>query len=279
MIDLHTHSSMSDGVLSPSELVKHAARNGVTVLALTDHDTIAGLAEAQEAASREGIRFVPGIELNIEWHTGEFHLLGLCLKSFSEQLLAIIDYLQGERKRRNREILRKMAEAGFSVCYEELERSVSMGLIGRPHIADYMVSKKFVRTRQQAFDKYLAKDRPLYDEIAGVPIENAVSAIKSSGGVSVVAHPLSLYAAWGKMEELFTDFYAKGIAGIEAWHPAARVGDCERLEALAQKTGLFVPAGSDFHGESVRSDRAIGHTAGGIAIEDRFLAGIASVSP
>jgi predicted metal-dependent phosphoesterase TrpH len=145
-----------------------------------------------------------------------------------------------------------------------------MGLIGRPHIAEYMVSKKIVKTRQEAFDKYLGKDRPLYDEIIGVSLKDAVNAIQSSGGTAIVAHPLSLYTAWGKMEDLFTFFRDKGVAGIEAWHPSARVIDCERLEALARKTGLCVTAGSDFHGKTVRSDRMLGCTAGGTPIDDRF---------
>jgi predicted metal-dependent phosphoesterase TrpH len=282
MVDLHTHSNRSDGELSPSELARYAAKNGVTVWALTDHDTTEGLAEAQKAASEAGIRFVPGIELNIDWHTGEFHLLGLCLQSVSDQLLSIIDYLRHERKRRNREIIKKIAGAGFDVCYEEMEAflrngagserlapSRADGIIGRPHIAGYMAFKRIVKTRQEAFDKYLGKDRPFYEEIAGVKLGDAVSAIRSSRGVAVTAHPLSLYTAWGKMEELFLFFKEQGVEGIEAWHPAARAVECERLEALAQKTGLFVTAGSDYHGESTRRGRQLGWAAGAL-IDDRF---------
>ena len=282
MVDLHTHSNRSDGELSPSELARLAAKSGVTVWALTDHDTTEGLAEAQKAAAEAGIRFVPGIELNIDWPTGEFHLLGLCLQTVSDQLLAIIEYLRRERSRRNREIIKKIAGAGFDANYEEMETFLREGVdserlaphrvngtIGRPHIAGYMAFKRIVKTRQEAFDKYLGKDRPFYDEIAGVKLQDAVSAIRSSHGIAVTAHPLSLYTAWGKMEELFLFFKEQGVQGIEAHHPAARPVECERLETLAKKTGMLVTAGSDYHGESTRRDRRLGWAAG-TPIDDRF---------
>jgi predicted metal-dependent phosphoesterase TrpH len=110
----------------------------------------------------------------------------------------------------------------------------------------------------------------MYDEIEGVPLERAVAAVRESGGVSVVAHPLSLHVAWGRLDEAFAFFREKGVDGVEAWHPAARVGDCERIEALARKTGFFVTAGSDFHGKAARSDSRIGTTAGNMPIGGRF---------
>jgi predicted metal-dependent phosphoesterase TrpH len=271
LVDLHTHSDRSDGELSPSELARLAAESGIGVWALTDHDTTAGLAEARSESAAAGIRFVPGIELNIEWKTGEFHLLGLAIQK-SERLMSIIGYLQNERDRRNKKIFEKMQDAGFDVDYDEMRQCIrNQGNIGRPHIADYLVRKKIVRTRQTAFDKYIGKDRPLYDEIAGVPLAEAVEAVKSSGGVAVVAHPLSLHVAWGKMGDLFAFFKRKGVEGIEAWHPAARVNECERLEALAGKAGLFITAGSDFHGKAARVDSRIGTTAGNMPIGERFL--------
>ncbi|MDR1785517.1 MAG: PHP domain-containing protein [Spirochaetaceae bacterium] len=270
MVDFHTHSTLSDGHLAPAELLAQAKERGISVLALTDHDTVEGLPEARKAAEDAGIRFIPGIELNIKWTTGEFHLLGLGLGEISEELSDIIGDLQAERKRRNRTIITKLSAAGFKVSMEELEATVHQGLIGRPHIAEYLVSKNYVRTQQEAFDRYLAKDRPMYDEIEGALLDDAVSAITSSGGVPVTAHPLSLYTAWGRMGELFAYFAAKGILGIEAWHPAARPVECERLENLARKTGLIVTAGSDFHGGATRNERVLGYTSGGVPIGDRF---------
>jgi predicted metal-dependent phosphoesterase TrpH len=270
MIDLHTHSSASDGTFTPSELVDYAAKKGVTVLALTDHDTTDGLDEAADQAKKDGITFVRGIELNIEWPTGEFHLLGLGLQSVSPSLFSIISYLQKERNTRNEKMAAKLQEGGIPISLQEVVDRFHTNAPGRPHFAQLMVEKGIVKYRQQAFDKYLAKGRPYYVDRAGADLAMAVEAIKSSGGVPVQAHPLSLYVSWGKMDETMAAIHAKGVVGLEAYHPGIRVAEGERLESLARKLGMFVTAGSDFHGEKVRADRHIGYTTGGKKIDDRF---------
>ncbi|OJF77218.1 MAG: phosphatase [Treponema sp. CETP13] len=270
MIDLHSHSTASDGVFSPSELVNYANKEGITVLALTDHDTIDGLAEAQKTALKTGITFVPGIEIQIQWPTGEFHLLGLSLKSISPTLVKIINLLQKGRKDRNLEIINRMNQAGMDITLEEVSKKYNVSTIGRPHIAAWMVDHGVVKKRQLAFDKYLAKGRPFYVERVGASLDEAIVAIKESGGIPVIAHPLSLYVSWGKIEPILKDIHDRGVEGLEAWHPGARVVECERLEKMAHKLGFFVTGGSDFHGQSVRTDRFLGKTAGNRTIDDRF---------
>jgi len=271
MIDLHTHSTASDGQLSPTELVALAAHKNISVLALTDHDTTAGLAEAEVAARDQGIHFIRGIELNIEWPRGEFHLLGLGLQQESAGLLKICSDLQEGRITRNREIMQKMKDDGFDVSYEELvELNGDATCIGRPHVAAYLMEKKICKQRQQAFDKYLGKGRPYYVERTAADLHDAIFAIQDSGGVPVLAHPLSLYVSWGKMNETLSDLQLTGIEGLEAWHSGVRVGEAMRLEEYARKLGFFVTAGSDFHGEHIRKDRKLGYTAGMREIEDRF---------
>ncbi|WP_428770711.1 PHP domain-containing protein [Treponema sp. HNW] len=270
MIDLHTHSSASDGSFSPSDLIAYAAARGLSVLALTDHDTLAGLDEAAKAADGAGIGFIPGIELNIEWPRGEFHLLGLGLYNPAPSLHALIDFLQEKRKKRNAEIIEKLNDLGMDTDLKDLEQMFHSSVIGRPHIADYLVSRRFVKTRQQAFDRYLAKGRPCYAERRGLELKDAVEAIKKSGGVPVLAHPMSLYVAWGKLPGVLHEIFETGVEGIEAWHPGARVGECKRLEETGRQIGFFITAGSDFHGEK-RPDRKIGKTAGQKPIEDSFL--------
>lgn len=271
MIDLHTHSSASDGALSPKNLISYAAEKNISVLALCDHDTVEGIQEAQEEAQKRNITFIPGIELDIQWPTGEFHLLGLGLQNFSKELLTITKELQEDRNLRNITIAEKMKNDGLAIDFAEIKEKHPSGCIGRPHFAEYLVEKKIVKTRQQAFDKYLGKGRPYYVAKTGADLEKAVSAIKTSGGVPVLAHPLSLYVSWGKIEGVLTELHQKGIQGIEAWHPGARVGECKRLETLGKELGFFITAGSDFHGERIRSDRKIGHSAGLTKIEDRFF--------
>lgn len=270
MIDLHTHSSASDGTFTPAELVDYAAEKHISVLAITDHDTVDGLKEAASEASVKGITFVPGVELNIQWPTGEFHLLGLGLQSISPELTSIIEFLKQERNNRNEKIAARIKEAGLPLTLEEVTERFNTNSIGRPHFAQMMVEKGIVKTRQQAFDRYLAKGRPLYVDRAGADLAEAVTAIKTSGGIPVQAHPLSIYVAWGKMDDTMKLIRNAGVEGLEAYHPGVRVSEGERLEQLARKLGMFVTAGSDFHGAKVRADRHIGYTTGGRKIDDRF---------
>ena len=270
MVDLHTHTKASDGQYSPAELVQKAADKGISVLAITDHDTVSGLTEGKKAADKAGITFLPGIELNIEWPTGEFHLLGLGFKQVSSELQSVIDELQKNRAARNHSIVEKMNADGIEVTFDDIQNMFPGRSLGRPHFAAFLVERKIVKNRQQAFDKYLAKGRPWYADRTGADLDEAVEAIKTSGCVPVLAHPLSLYVSWGKIEEVLKNIRNKGVSGLEAWHPGARVVECERLEETAKKLGFFVTAGSDFHGESIRADRRLGHTAGDCKIDDRF---------
>ena len=268
MIDLHTHSTASDGILTPSELVKHAASHNVTVMALTDHDTVDGLEEAAKTARETGITFVSGVELNIQWPTGEFHLLGLGLKKIGDELSSVLNRLKNGRNERNMLMIERIKQAGFDADLDEIKAKFNTECIGRPHFAAYMVEKKIVKTRQQAFDKYLAKNAPWYIERTGADLDEAINAIKLSGGRPVMAHPLSIYVSFGKIRPVLEGLKERGIEGLEAFHPGARVGEGLRLEELARDIGFFVTAGSDYHGEAVRADRKIGHTCGGKKIEE-----------
>ncbi|MDE5898203.1 MAG: PHP domain-containing protein [Treponemataceae bacterium] len=270
MIDLHTHSTASDGQYAPAALVRKAQEKGISVLALTDHDTADGLAEAAAEAERAGVVFVPGIELNISFPTGEFHLLGLGLRTVSPSLAKIIAALQAERNERNEAVAERLRAAGIAVSLADVQREFPGKVLGRPHFAAWLERHKVVRTRQAAFDKYLGSGRPCYVGRAGADFDDAVAAVYESGGLPVIAHPLSLYLSWGKLESALADFTERGLAGLEAWHPCARVGECEHLERIARSLGLFVTAGSDFHGEEVRRDRRPGHTSGGRKIDGRF---------
>ena len=270
MIDLHSHSSASDGQLSPTALAGYAAGKGLSVWALTDHDTVDGLRDAARACIEHNIIFSPGIELNIQWQSGEFHLLGHALRRLSPELKATIDYLSESRRNRNLEIIDKMRKDGIEVSLDELEQKYATTQIGRPHFASHLMEIGKIKHRQEAFDRFLGKGRPWYVEHAGENLEVAVEAIKTSGGVPVIAHPLSLYVGWSHMEETIASIKEQGVEGLEAWHPAARVGEAMRLEELAKKLGMFVTAGSDWHGKGVRADRHLGRTSGDKKIDDRF---------
>ncbi|MBR4179899.1 MAG: PHP domain-containing protein [Treponema sp.] len=268
MIDLHVHTTASDGQYTPSQIIEFAHDKNIGVIAITDHDTVAGIDEGRKAAKKLGVTFVPGTELNISFPTGEFHLLGLGFKQISPSLTILLDNLVKNRELRNVQIIEKMREGGVDITLEEMQADFPDTVLGRPHFAAELVKKKVVKTRQQAFDRYLAKGRPWYVQRVGSNLDEAIVAIKESGGVPVIAHPMSLYLSWGKLPDALQDFYERGVMGLEAFHPGARVTECLRLEELAKKIGYFVTAGSDFHGEKIRADRKLGHTCGGRKIED-----------
>ncbi|MDR0567980.1 MAG: PHP domain-containing protein [Spirochaetaceae bacterium] len=270
MIDLHTHSSASDGSYSPEELMRRAGERGLHAIALTDHDTLAGLNAARAAAETLGIGFIPGIEIEITWEPGEFHLLGLGVRRPSPAFGAALAELGSLREARNREIIRKMQSANMDVSYEDLLAIACGPCIGRPHFAALMMRKRIVKSREQAFDRYLGKGRPLYVPKEGLEFRRAADIIKDAGGIAVLAHPLSLYIAWGRLPDLIKNLKDQGLDGIEAWHPTAKAHSCKRLEALGKSLGLYITAGSDFHGEA-RPDRKLGLTAGNRKIEDSVL--------
>ena len=270
MIDLHTHSTASDGTYDPASLVDLAADRGLSALALTDHDSLRGLPEARAEALRRGIRFIPGVEIEVAFSPGEFHLLGLDLRDTDGALREAVDRLALSRDQRNESIFGLMRSAGIEGEYDELRDAAAGGMVGRPHIADYLVARSVVRKRQEAFDKYLAKGRPFYVAKECLELKDALSVIREAGGLAVVAHPLSLFVSWTRLASLFLEWKELGLTAIEAWHPTARPGHCLRLEKMALDLGFRVTAGSDFHGAN-RPDRRLGYTAGDKPIADSYL--------
>ncbi len=274
MIDLHTHSTVSDGTYSPSELINKACDLGLKVIALTDHDTLNGIKEAREAA-KDRIIFVPGVEVSIEWSNGECHMLGLGVKEDSSSLNNLLCTLQHSREERGYLIAKRLKDAGFDIEYEEVAKLVD-GTVGRPHFASYMRDHKMVKTIQEAFDKYLGFGRPFYVEKKNADIKEAISAIRDAKGIPVLAHPMSLYRSWKYLPSIIHEFKELGLMGLEAWHPGARYGDCKRLEAVAKEEGLIVTAGSDFHGER-RKDRYLGRSCDNMIIEDIYFDNLVNV--
>ena len=270
MIDLHVHTTSSDGQYTPTEIIQKAAEKNIKAIAITDHDTVAGLKEAQNEGKKQGIIVVPGIEINISFPTGEFHLLGLGIKEPSSSLNNIVENVIKNRNDRNRSIIEKINADGIPLTEDEIIADFPNTVIGRPHFAAELVKHKVVKTRQQAFDQYLARGRKWYVPRVCTNLDEAIVAIRESGGVPVVAHPMSLYLSWGRLPDFLKDCYEKGVAGIEAFHPGARVTECLRLEELGRKIGFIITAGSDFHGEKIRADRKLGHTCGGKKIDDKY---------
>jgi len=287
MVDLHTHSNISDGDYSPTELIQEAKKRGISALALTDHDTLDGLETARDAAKTAGIHFIPGIEINIQWTGegggasgisgigpgGEFHLLGLGIRSPSPAFKAAIGELSRRREARNRAILDRMHEFSIEASWEEVVALSGGHSVGRPHFARLLVNKKVVRNTEQAFARYLTPGKPLYIPKVGLAFAEAAALIRESGGIPVLAHPMSLYVAWGRLPDLVKALKSYGLMGIEAWHPTAKASSCRRLEKLGRELGLYITEGSDFHG-AVLARRQLGYSNRGREISDTVLEAI-----
>jgi 3',5'-nucleoside bisphosphate phosphatase len=271
MIDLHTHSTASDGTLRPAVLVEYAHAMGLTAIALTDHDTVGGLDEASEAAERLGIELVPGIELEISAERGVFHLLGLGLRSWREHLAGNLGAVKAFRKSRNVSMLERLRDAGLEAGYDDLERISGHDTVGRPHFAQLLVEKGVADSYQDAFDRFIGDGKPFHETKQTLSLEVATDAIHAAGGTAIVAHPYTLQLGWGALEDRLVEWKALGLDGIEAYHSNCSRATGQRLEVLANRLGMVVSSGSDYHGPH-RSDRRLGRASDGEPIDDRFLA-------
>jgi len=275
LIDLHTHSSASDGSLSPAELITRARSIGLRAIALTDHDTTDGLREAEEAAAAlapgaDGFLLLSGVELEIEVPHGEFHLLGLGLSRERAALETRLLEVRGDRETRNAKILDRMRDAGVDIEMGDLTRTAAGEVVTRAHFARLMVEKGLVESVDQAFKRWLGKGKPFYQPKACIPLDEAIDLIAASGGKAVIAHPLSLDLAGPAFSDFLKDCRARGIVGLEAYHSSFALGACRRLEHLARRLGFFVTGGSDFHGDNIPS-RRLGYSSGGLPVPDELL--------
>lgn len=246
--DLHSHSTASDGFLSPTELLKRAHQQEVTALALTDHDTTTGLAEAQQAATTLGIRLINGIELSVTWNSHCFHIVGLNINPENPTLQAGIKQIQAIRYERVSKIAKLLEKKKIFGSYEAVIAAAGeTGMITRSHFADFLVAQHHVDTEQEAFDRYLGQGKPAYTSTTWAELNDAVSWINQAGGVAVLAHPMryNLTASW--MKRFLTAFKEAGGTGIEVITGRFNPDEVRRSADYAKKFELAGSVGSDFH--------------------------------
>ncbi len=249
--DLHTHSTASDGSDTPSELMALAAKVGLAAIALSDHDTVAGLSEAAAAAARLGIEFIPAVELSCQFHKGNMHMLGYYIDPEEGSFLEVLSQVQAARAERNPRILEKLAALGVPVTMEEIEAISHGGQVGRPHIARAMVEKGYVKDVSQAFDRYLKRGAKAYAPKSILAPEAAISAIKGAGGIAVLAHPFSLQARdLQELQAIVADLKSKGLMGMECYYSEHSPEFTRQCIDLARSMGLAVTGGSDYHGKA-----------------------------
>ena len=254
MIDLHLHTTASDGALPPAQLVERAAAVGITTLAVTDHDTVAGLAEARAAAEPRGMTFVNGIEITAVEAERDVHVLGYFFDPEHEGLQRFLQAQREDRVRRVREMTARLAALGLPIDADPL---VQLGLesgrsVGRPHVAAALVSAGYVRTRDEAFDRYLERSGPAFVPRRGAPVAEVVRVLAAAGGVASLAHP-----GLTQVDELIPGFARAGLAAIEARHSDHAPHTEERYRQFARTHSLAVSGGSDFHADG-------GHHQGGL---------------
>jgi 3',5'-nucleoside bisphosphate phosphatase len=251
LIDLHTHSYCSDGTCSPVDVVKKAAREGVALFSLSDHDTVEGLKFAREEAKKHNLPYVNGVEISTDTHD-HLHILGYGFDHENKRLLEFLEYYRNRRMSRIKKSVKALQEIGLDIDYSRIAVKDKHS-IGRAHVADYLKKNKMVSTRQEAFVKYLIPGKPGYLPPVGAPIQEAVSIILESGGIPVLAHPGAVMNS-----VKITDLFKHGIKGIEAYYPAHRESLTANFLATAKQHNLIATGGSDYHGPKSGKEKSLG---------------------
>lgn len=249
MCDLHTHTLASDGMQTPSENVRLASEKGLSAIAITDHDTVGGIKEAQQAGIKYGITVVPGVEISTRARSKDIHILGYYVDDSNETFLNRLADLRHTREQRNDKMISKLQEIGIDITLEEVVAGLGRLLkpdesIGRPHMADVLVRKGYASDMRDAFNRYLGEDAPAYVSVPRITPEDACEWIREAGGTPVLAHP-GIYGDDVLVRDIIE--HSKP-SGIEVYHSDHGSGEEERYMAMAAEYDLIITGGSDFHG-------------------------------
>lgn len=275
MIDMHVHSTFSDGSLTPEELVAAAGREGLTAVALTDHDTTGGIGRFVEAGRGTRVVCIPGVEMSAEFSPGTMHVLGYFVRPGSAQLEDALESIRDGRDARNKKILAKLQKMGMKLTWEQVKAKAGEDVVGRPHFAQAMLEGGYVDSTKDAFDRYLAKGQCAYVDRLRLAPGDCIEAIRSAGGAAVLAHPSTIGMGMKDLAALVGDLAAAGLAGIEAYYSEHTGEQAGQYAALAAGAGLAVTGGSDFHG-AVNPDIRLGRGFGSLRVPDDLLPALCS---
>ncbi|MGD8883540.1 MAG: PHP domain-containing protein [Desulfobacterales bacterium] len=253
-IDLHIHSTASDGSLTPADIIDHALKLNLAAIAITDHDSIDGSKEALQIGIPPSLHFLTGVEISAAHPpffpgSGSIHILGYDIQLDNRDLNQALSKLQDARKNRNPKILKRLKKLGFQISLEEVSQQVGKSQLGRPHIAYAMLKKGFVASIDEAFDKYLGTKGLAYVEKDRIECEQAIKIIRAAGGIPVLAHPALLNIENNqKLDALLQNLIKIGLAGIEVYYPEHSPQQIRHYTELARKYDLLMTGGTDFHG-------------------------------
>ncbi len=242
-VDLHIHSTASDGSLRPEEIVQVALEKGLFAIAVTDHDTVAGVEPALQAAEGTGLHVLPGVEISVDFQETEIHILGYFIDLEHRPLIEAMEKVRGGRLARAEEMVRRLRELGIDITMDDVMAEAGDGAVGRPHVARALVKLGVVRNGQEAFDKYLKRGKPAYVPRYKLAPEKAVHLIVQAGGLAVFAHP-----GLARRDDMIDVLIPEGLRGIEAYHTEHSAADTQRYINMAKRRGLFITGGSDSHG-------------------------------
>lgn len=269
-IDLHLHTTFSDGSLPPAEVLALAHKAGVTALAITDHDITDGIPEAMQAGAELGIEVIPGIEISSQWEDGELHILGYFLDWKDPVLNRHLAGLRAGRHRRNPLMIQKLNELGLDITYKEVRALAGSESVGRPHIARVLMDKGYVQSAKEAFDRYLGNGKPAYVRRELPEPAEAIGWIRAAKGIPVLAHP-----TWVRLDEtsllkLCETLKASGLMGIEVHYSTHKRAQTAEYLNIARRLDLLVTGGSDFHGLT-KPDIEVGVGRGGLKVPSKLL--------
>jgi Cof subfamily protein (haloacid dehalogenase superfamily) len=273
IVDLHVHSTCSDGTYTPTELVHYALQKGLAAFALTDHDTTEGLIEAIEAARNYPIEVIPGIEFSTEYEGKDIHIVGLYIDYEHEEFQKYIKDFQDSRELRNQKMCLKLQEHGIAITYEELSREYPNAILTRAHFAKFLLKKGYVQSMREAFDRYIGDHAPCFLPREKITPSQAVSFILRFGGIPILAHPILYHMSTERLDKLVQTLKKSGLVAIEAVYSTYTAGEERQIRKLAKKYNLLISGGSDFHGSTKPGlDLAVGY--GKLQIPYQILADI-----
>ncbi len=253
--DLHIHSTASDGRLTPQEIVRLAARSGLEVIAITDHDSVEGVVPAlQEAQSFPHLRVIPGVEMSTDIPHEEVHILGYFVDYHDPEFVGTLERLRNSRRRRAQRMVAKLDGMGIHIEWERVQQIAGSGSIGRPHIAQAMLEQGYVLSTKEAFLKYIGRNGPAYVEREKMTPQQSVELLVKAGGLPVLAHPAGI----GNLEELIPELQKAGLVGIEAYYDGYNPKLRKYLASLAHKYNLIASGGSDYHGLDDKTETPVG---------------------
>jgi len=268
-IDLHTHSIASDGSLTPRELVRRAKEKGLSAIALTDHDTIDGIEDALDEGRNVGLEVIPGIEISVEFEP-EMHILGYFFNDTYKNISPILEELVNKRNERNPKIVAKLNEMGLDLTIEEVQAEAGSKVVARPHIARVLHNKGYVKSIQDAFEKYIGNGKPAFFPKSKFTPKEGIGEIRKAGGIPVLAHPIFLNIKLRKLDKLLEELVQYGLTGIEAVYVENTNNDTGNLLRLAIKHNILATGGSDYHG-SLKPSIELGIGRGNLKVPYELL--------